>query len=307
MLNFFRRWLDELLTGIFLFLVLVLTLLGRAHFATAGGLALAQWVLSSAGALVVLLLVAVRFTPRARPALRAVVEIGPMVVAVLGYVSLKLFDATAVTRWLGIARLDKWMLAADVALFGKTPYVWFSQWGLDSRLFLQAMSIFYGLYPFTPLLVLSWLMYKGDMAQFRLVRRAVLISLYCGYHCYMLLPVAGPLSVTTPARPIFVESTATYAFLMDNFRFSTDCFPSLHTANPWLLVWLCRKKLKGWWMVGAALVCTGITMSTLALRFHYGIDDLAGLVWIFPMWLVARATLPREEADQADLAQGCRC
>jgi hypothetical protein len=296
MLNFVRRRLDELLTGSFLFLVLLLTVLGRAHFATAGGLALAQWVLSSAGAIVAALLVAVRFAPRAKPALRVVIEIGPMVVAVLGYVSLKLFDASVITKGLGIASKDPWMLAADVALFGKTPYVWFTQWGLDSRLFLQAMSIFYGLYPFTPLIVLSWLMYRGDMALFRLVRRAVLISLYCGYCCYILLPVSGPLSVTTPEAPLFVESTQTYRFLMDNFRFSTDCFPSLHTANPWLLVWLCRKKLQGWRMIVPVLVCLGITMSTIALRFHYGVDDLAGLVWLFPIALVAGATLPSEGA-----------
>jgi hypothetical protein len=307
MLNFLRRWLDEMLTGSFLFLVLVLTLLGRTQFATAGGRTLAQWVLSAAGALVVGVLVAVRLTPRARPALRAVIEIGPMLVAVLGYVSLRLFDATVITRGLGISRKDPWMLAADVALFGKTPYVWFSQWGLDSRLFLQVMSVFYGLYPLTPLLVLSWLLYRGDMTQFRLVRRTVLISLYCGYCCYILLPVAGPLSLTTPTSPIFVESTATYSFLMDNFRFSTDCFPSLHTANPWLLVWLCRKKWPVWMTALAMLICTGITMSTLALRFHYGIDDVAGLVWIFPIWLVARATLPRTEDGGAGLERGCRC
>jgi membrane-associated phospholipid phosphatase len=195
-------------------------------------------------------------------------------------------------------------MAADVALFGKTPYLWFSQWGLDSRLFLDGLSLFYGLDPFTPVILLGWLMYKGEMEQLRLVRRTVLISLYCGYCCYILIPVSGPLSLATPATHLFIESSLTYTFLMGNFRFATDCFPSLHTANPWMMVWLCRGRVPGWLMAVAILVCTGITLSTIALRFHYGIDDLAGLIWIFPISVVACATLPRETAEQTDAPCG---
>ena len=296
MLNFLRRRFDELMTTSFLSLVLILVILYPVDFATPGGRALAQWVLGSVALMVSVLLIAIRFTDRVRPMLRVVVEIGPMVVAVLGYVSLKLLHASWITARLGISSKDPWMMAADVALFGKTPFLWFSQWGLDSRLFLQVMSIFYGLYPFTMVLVPCWFMYKGDMGQLRLVRRTVLISLYCGYLCYIFIPVAGPLSLMTPTKPLFVESTTTYTFLMSNFRFATDCFPSLHTANPWLMAWLCRGKLPRLQMAVALLVCTGITLSTIALRFHYGVDDLAGLLWIFPISLLARVTLPADAA-----------
>ena len=250
-------------------------------------------MLGSVAVLLSVLLVARRFTAAVGPALRVVVEVGPMVVAVLGYVSLKLFDASVITRWFGITSKDPWMMAADVALFSKTPYLWFAQWGLDSRLFLEVMSIFYGLYPWTPVIVLCWFMYKGDMTQLRLVRRTVLISLYCGYLCYIFIPVSGPLSLAAPEKPLFVQSTVIYTFLMGNFRFATDCFPSLHTANPWLMVWLCRGKVPGWMLGMGALVCAGITLSTIALRFHYGVDDLAGLAWIFPISMIARATMPR--------------
>jgi hypothetical protein len=297
MLDFLRRWLDELMTGCFLFLVLILVVLFPVDFATAGGRLFAQCILWSVGVLVALLLIAVRYTERVRPMLRVVFEIGPMVVAILGYTSLKLLHAAVITHWLGISSKDPWMMAADVALFSKTPYLWFAPWGLDSRLFLEVMSIFYGLYPWTPVIVLGWFMYKGDMKQLRLVRRTVLISLYCGYLCYIFFPVSGPLSLETPLKPIFVQSSLIYVFLMGNFRFATDCFPSLHTANPWLMVWLCRGKVPGWMLAVGAVVCTGITLSTIALRFHYGVDDLAGLVWIFPIAVLARATLPREMAS----------
>ena len=178
MLNSLRRWLDEWITGCFLLLVLVFVVLFPVHFATAGGRLFAQCILWSAGIAVASLLIASRFTSRVRPALRAVAEIGPIVVAVLGYTSLKLLNAGAITAWLGIRSKDPWMMTADVALFGKTPYLWLAQWGLDSRLFLEVMSIFYGLYPWTPVIVLGWFMYKGDMDQLRLVRRTVMLSLY---------------------------------------------------------------------------------------------------------------------------------
>jgi hypothetical protein len=168
MLNFLRRWLDELITGSFLLLVLILVVLFPVEFATAGGRLFAQSVLWSVVILVALLLIAARYTRRVRPMLRVAAEIGPMVVAVLGYSSLKLLHAAVITHWLGIASKDPWMMAADGSLFGKTPYLWFAQWGLDSRLFLEVMSIFYGLYPWTPVIVLSWFMYKGDMRQLRL-------------------------------------------------------------------------------------------------------------------------------------------
>lgn len=293
MLSFLRRRLDELMTGCFLFLVLILVVLFPVDFATAGGRLFAQCVLWSACVFVAGLLVAVRYTSRVRPVLRAVVETGPMVVAVLGYTSLKLLHAAVITHWLGISSKDPWMMAADVAVFGKTPYLWLAQWGLESRLFLELMAMFYGLYPWTPVIVLGWFMYKGDMEQLRLVRRAVLLSLFCGYLCYIFFPVSGPLSLEDPLKPLFIQSSLIYTFLMGNFRFATDCFPSLHTANPWLMVWLCRGKVPGWTLSMGALVCALITLSTIALRFHYGVDDLAGLVWIFPISLMARATLPR--------------
>jgi len=58
-----------------------------------------------------------------------------------------------------------------------------------------------------------------------------------------------------------------------------------------------RGKLPRWLMAVAFIVCLGITLSTIALRFHYGVDDIAGFIWIFPISLLARASLPREKAE----------
>jgi hypothetical protein len=192
MFDFVRSYLDELLTGLFLLLVAVLTVVHFPHYATPGGLLLARVVLWSVTILVAVLLVASRYSMCARSILHLVFDCGPIVVVVVGYVSLRLFDASVITARLGIPSFDHEMMAADVAIFGKTPYLWFMHWGLDSGVFARVMSYFYALYPFTPLLAVVWFLWTGDRKQFRLVRRALIISLYSGYICYLLIPVSGP-------------------------------------------------------------------------------------------------------------------
>jgi membrane-associated phospholipid phosphatase len=294
MLDFVRSYLDELLTGLFLLLVAVLTVARPPVFATPGGLLLARIVLWSAAGLVCVLLVASRFSAYAGAALHFVLACGPIVVAVVGYVSLRLFHASAITTRLGIPSFDHEMMAADVAIFGKTPYLWFMHWGLDSGVFARDMSGFYALYPFTPLLAVVWFLWQGDRKQFRLVRRALIISLYSGYVCYLLIPVSGPLTLASATSSNFLESTQAYSFLESNFRYLYDCFPSLHTANPWLIIWLSRGKVPWWLMASAVTAACGITLSTIALQVHYGIDDLAGFAWVFLIAAVAKATLPND-------------
>ena len=302
MLDFVRHRLDELATGVFLLLVAIVTVLHPPVFATPGGLLLARVVLWSAAVLVAVLLVAGRFSSRAQKLLHSVLAFAPIVVAVVGYVSLRLLHAHAITAWLGIPSLDRWAMDADVAIFGKTPYLWFSHGALGSNLFLLIMSWFYALYPLTPILALAWFRFRRDASQFSLVQRAMIISLYCGYCCYLLIPVAGPLSLARPASPNFLESTLVYSFLAGNFRYAYDCFPSLHTANPWIIAWLSRGRLPRWLMAAAIVAACGITLSTVALEVHYGVDVLAGLAWVFLIVPLARATLPRKQAPDSAAA-----
>jgi membrane-associated phospholipid phosphatase len=297
MLDILRRRLDELVSGLFLLLVAVLTVLDPPVFATPGGRVLTRIALWSAAVLVAALFIAARFSSRARRQLHLVLEFAPIIVAMAGYVGLKLLHAHAVTTWLGIPSFDHWAIEADDAIFGKTPYLWFSRGPLGSILFLRIMSGFYVFYAFTPILALAWFRFRRDTMQFRLVQRALIVSFYCGYCCYLLIPVAGPLSLAQTAAPNFLDSTRAYSFLADNFRYAYDCFPSLHTATPWLIVWLSRGRLPRWLMAAAIVAACGITLSTIALEVHYGIDVIAGLAWVFLIWPLARATLPREQGS----------
>ncbi|MDR3792489.1 MAG: phosphatase PAP2 family protein [Terracidiphilus sp.] len=292
MIDFLRRRLDEIVTVLFLLVVLVCTLWHTPVFATPGGLLLAQVVLGGSALLMAVLVPAARFSSRARASLGLVLDFAPVVVAVAGYVALRLLNAYAITAALHIPFFDRAAMAADVALFGKTPYLIFAAWGWNSPNFLRVMTACYALYPLTPILVLGWFALRGDRASFLLVRRTLIVSFYLGYTVYILVPVSGPQTLLASASQGFIESTSGYAFLAGNFRYIGDCFPSLHTANPWLMTWVCRKAFPRWLLAVACIVCCGITLSTMALGLHYGIDVLAGLAWVFLIAPLARLTLP---------------
>jgi membrane-associated phospholipid phosphatase len=49
-------------------------------------------------------------------------------------------------------------------------------------------------------------------------------------------------------------------------------------------------------MASAVIVACGITLSTVVLQVHYGVDVLAGLAWVFPIAAIAKATLPAEQS-----------
>lgn len=307
-LEFLRRRMDEIVTLVFLALLLAL-----AHYRHAPLFEPLRWggltMRALFGAVILVLIYFMcKFFGVSTPDLRHVVEYAaefiPYVFALIVYESLKHLHATALTVWLGIRAKDPQMMAVDIALFGKTPCLWLAQWGLDGRVFTFIMTFFYSLYYLAPVIALGWFMVEGDMVQFRLLRRGVLIVLYGGYCSYVLIPVAGPLTLAPPVHPLFFEKMTDYSFLMANFRYSFDCFPSLHTAVPWVLVLLCRRKLNRPLMFAAVFAATGITFSTIALRFHYGVDVLAGLAWAWAASVLARATFPRGEAEVNERLEG---
>ena len=56
-----------------------------------------------------------------------------------------------------------------------------------------------------------------------------------------------------------------------------DIFPSGHTIIALLVVWqAARHKLRGWLLL-IPLVC-GLVLGTVYLRYHYGVDVLAGFI-----------------------------
>lgn len=214
----------------------------------------------------------------------------PIIIALAAYEGMKHMHATALTLWMGIEPKDALMLRIDEWLFGKTPYLYFADWGLDDGIFIRIMSFMYALYYVGPFVVLAYFTIVGDRFRFLLVRRGVVFCLYGGYISYIFIPVGGPLAEPFVA-PLYFERMTEFNYLMENFRYAWDCFPSLHTAVPWLLVFLSFGAMPKSFIAIGIVVALGITTSTMALRFHYGIDVIAGVVWAVMASMAAMVSL----------------
>ena len=97
---------------------------------------------------------------------------------------------------------------------------------------------------------------------------------------YLLIPVGGPLLLIGDQfrQPIVTQPVIT-KLVFDSLRYAWDCFPSLHTAVPWMLTLLLWSSVRRWAQLLCVTAATLVTASTIVLRFHYGIDVLAGLAW----------------------------
>jgi spermidine synthase len=195
------------------------------------------------------------------------------------YESMKHLHANRITEWLGIVPKDRLMIRVDEALFGRVLPLWLDSWSTPA--FTQVMWFFYvWVYYLGPLVALGTAFFLGEERLFLQLRRALVLGLLGGYVSYLLVPVAGPLfyvgeQFTTP----IVTQPVVHRLVFDTFRYNWDCFPSLHTAIPWTLAWVAWPRLNRPLKALAVIAASGVTLSAVALRFHYGIDIIAGLAW----------------------------
>jgi PAP2 superfamily. len=195
------------------------------------------------------------------------------------YESMKHLRANQITEWLGILPKDHLMIRLDETLFGRVLPLWLDSW--SSPAFTEIMWFFYiWVYYLGPLLALGLAFLLGEENLFLRLRRALVLGLLGGYISYLLIPVAGPLFYVGEqfSTPILTQPVAR-RLVFDTLRYNWDCFPSLHTAIPWTLTWVAWPRLSWPARMIAAGASSGVTLAAIALRFHYGIDIIAGLVW----------------------------
>lgn len=218
----------------------------------------------------------------------------PFVAALMAYEGLKHMHATALTVALGLSPLDTVVQSFDRLLIGRLAHEWFDERLAGYPAVYGAMWAFYGLYYFLPAFVLACFYRLESEHDFRRVRRGIVLCLYGGYMMYVLLPVAGPQAVGI-VNDSLVRALPSYQFAIEHLRYQFDCFPSLHTALPWVLTLLSWRS-SSWLLRTVLVMCSsGITMSTMTLGFHYAGDVVAGLVWgVTVVWLTCWTTNTRE-------------
>ncbi len=212
----------------------------------------------------------------------------PLVVGVLVYENVN--DLTYMLR---PNTVDVALRVLDERLFGITPSLAFDR--IMTPWLNEVMSAAYALYFVYPLLILVLTYRRGDLVRFREFSLALSICLYLGLLGFVLVPAIGP-RYAFPSEfraelvgPWLTEPAARAWNLIEQIQ--RDCFPSLHTALTMLsLIYFVR--LRRTLPHGRLLLAT-VTMpivllwvSTMYLRYHYGIDVIAGALLA---WGVSRA------------------
>jgi hypothetical protein len=185
---------------------------------------------------------------------------------------------------LGSPKVDWLLLQWDRALIGETPAVtlelWLRPWAEDLAM---AGYLFFFYY-----LIAGPAYYC--LRDVRLFRKCIvgLFTMYgLAFMGYTVLPAGGPhrwMTFQTPLHgPLLLDWTLTPVNHGSN---SVDVFPSVHlAASLYLLMFDWRhRRQRFWWFLAPCLI---LWFSTMYLRFHYFVDELAGIAAALAGWWMA--------------------
>jgi membrane-associated phospholipid phosphatase len=197
---------------------------------------------------------------------------------------------------------DPFLVAADRFLFlGSDPTRLLEPF--MGTLLLEVLTVCYALYYFHPI-VLGALLWKDDLrdparaAKFPAYVFGILLVFYASYAGYFFAPAIGPRFTVPHAGPL-PRGTAARAIdgTLDRLETSRhNCFPSGHTmVTVAVLVEAARRSRKTFFCFLPFAV--GLFLATVAGRYHYVVDVLAGVVLAFVVGGAARALARRVRQD----------
>ena len=173
---------------------------------------------------------------------------------------------------------DDLLLAWDEAIFGGHPGIWFD--GLASPLLTEVLRGCWLFYFPMPLLIALPLYLRKNRECFHETVLLLVLGWLVSYLGYYILPALGPgyFPEAIPAPECVNASGATQSVALTLFSLEGrmhDIFPSGHTIIALLALWLARRyQVRGWPLL--IPVVAGLVMGTVYLRYHYGVDVLAG-------------------------------
>jgi membrane-associated phospholipid phosphatase len=237
--------------------------------------------------------------PRPGSLLASVADFGPILPLLLVFDNLGPF-------LLGTSRvdLDPLLVAADRFLFlGADPTRLLEPF--TGTILLEVLTVCYALYYFHPI-VLGALLWRDDLregtpgARFPRYVFGMLLVFYVSYAGYFLVPAIGPRFTLPhegplPRGPVAQAIDQTLDRLETNRR---NCFPSGHTmVTVAVLLGAARRSRKTF--LAFLPFAVGLVLATVAGRYHYVVDVLAGIVLAFAVLGAARA-LARSVSQEPD-------
>ena len=114
-----------------------------------------------------------------------------------------------------------------------------------------------------------------DLNQFRIIVVGFCTLYALGYVGYMLMPAAGPVDELGSRTGGWLTNTG--GSIIAQRGNGVDVFPSIHmAASLYLLLFDFKHRRDHFWWVLAPTV--GLWISTVYLRYHYGVDLIAGII-----------------------------
>ncbi len=194
---------------------------------------------------------------------------------------------------------DWLLIKIDRTLFGVDPTRWLEQWA--SPLVTEILQISYTSYYFILLSVFTELYLEKRRTEFLSAGFFIVYGFYLSYIGYFLLPAVGPrfalynfsslnhdlpgLFLTNFLRDFVNTGESISKGMANAVAFAQrDVFPSGHTQLTLIALYLAfHFRLHVRWVLlalGSLLI-----ISTVYLRYHYGVDVLAGvLFFLFTIW-----------------------
>ncbi len=170
--------------------------------------------------------------------------------------------------------IDASLLAIDEALFGQTPALSYTPGraavGLLSLCYMGYHGYLHG--------ALLWAGLDEERA--RRLGLTLFRTFALGFAGYLLFPARGPASLGLFDRPLSSGSISRLLdLLVDHGSSVYDAFPSMHVAIT--LTLLAHDARCHRWRFWALLLPTlGLLFSTVALRYHYAVDVIAGVALV---------------------------
>lgn len=224
------------------------------------------------------------------------VEWGPFIAIMWLFQNLETF--TGVIRKTSI---DSTLYNLDVKLFGVEPSVWLSHH--QTPLLTDYMSLAYGLYFITPMILATMLSLRGRHQAFRLMSTAVILQLGVGFLLFLIFP-AGPPRYYEPLvhggfDPPQLHSYFGLFELQQGAFDSADplrmrsAFPSLHCSLALITLYYSLRfsdavfpRFPKLWGRIVIVAVTSLWVSVIYLRHHWTVDIFAGLaLGTFAIWL----------------------
>jgi hypothetical protein len=182
-----------------------------------------------------------------------------------------------ITPALGTKLRDRNLLAIDEAICGQTPAVLSQQ--VAASWVTNLLSLCYLSYHLYLILVVIWATRVSNLDTDRLGAH-LFLGFAVGFVGYLVIPALGP-GLAYPelfSKPLVGgPMSRLIASVVDKGSSRYDVFPSLHIMITCIMLdhdWR-QVRQRFWVMVGPSM---GLLVSTVYLRYHYGVDVLAGFL-----------------------------